>query len=115
MRRGLISCVAMLAFVVAGCGTDEYTVARAHADLRKTGMTDRQATCVLDGLSKHYQQVYIALNTKQVKDAEKQGIKVVDSVNPKAVLLYVRNVFAGVDKVGNDEIAFAQQTVSSCR
>lgn len=116
MRRFVqLLVVGSVLFGAAACGTDEYTVANARTDLRKLGYTDKQATCVLDGLSNHYADQYVKLNSDQVKEANDQGLNVKDVVNPKAVALYVRNVFAGVDKPNNDEIALVKGINATCK
>lgn len=107
--------VGAFAYSATACSTDEYTVAEAKADLRKLGYTEQQANCVLDGLSKHYSDQYVKLNSDQVKEARDRGLAVSDAVNPKAVALYVRNVFAEPSKPKNDEIALAKRINARCK
>ena len=56
-------------------------------------------------LRARYAEQYVKLNNE----------KKVDKVNPDAVALYVRNVFASQAKVGNDEKAFAKTVVALCK
>ena len=88
----------------AGCGTDEYTANEARADLLRLGYSKAQAACVIDGLTQRFSQQYTQLNQQQQ----------VDRVNPKAVALYVRNVFASQDTARNGDIEFTRRLVQRC-
>jgi hypothetical protein len=98
-------CIAAVVAAAAGCATSEYTVSEAQRDLVKTGLTAPQAKCVLDGLTKRFSDRYIKLNNQEQ----------VDRVNPDAVALYVRNVFASQDTASNDDKQFARDLVRRCR
>ena len=91
--------------VLSGCAAKEYTVSEAQRDLVSSGLTQPQAKCVLDGLTARFGARYVKLNNQEK----------VDRVNPDAVALYVRNVFASQDKASNDDKTFAKELVASCR
>ncbi len=90
---------------LAACAASEYTTTHAQSDLAKQGFTQQQAKCLLDGLRKQYADQYIKLNNEQK----------VDRVNPAAVALYVRNVFASPGSLSGDEVAFARSLAHRCR
>jgi hypothetical protein len=106
MRRvlHLVCAIAVLAGL-SGCATNEYTVSEAQRDLVSSGLTQTQAKCVLDGLTARLSARYVKLNNQEK----------VDRVNPDAVALYVRNVFASQDNARNDDKAFAKSLVAGCR
>ena len=106
MRR-VVRFVVALAITagLGGCATNEYKVSEAQRDLVKAGLTQPQAKCVLDGLTSRFSARYVKLNNQEK----------VDRVNPDAVALYVRNVFASQDNVGNDDSVFAKSLVRNCR
>ncbi len=104
-RLARLVSVGLVVAGLAGCATDEYTVAEATSDLLKSGLTEPQAKCVLDGLTKRFSDRYVKLN-----NAEQ-----VDRVNPDAARLYVRNVFASQSNATNDDKAFAKALVAECR
>ena len=113
--RNILAFAVTAACLGSACSADEYTASNARTDLQKLGYSSAQAACILDGLNTHYAAEYIKLNTQQIVDAQKHDATIVASLNPKAVALYVRNVFAGSDEVGNDEKAFAQLLTTRCR
>lgn len=92
------------AVFAAGCGTDEYTARAARGDLVRLGYSQQQADCVIDGLTERFAQQYTQLNQQQQ----------VDRVNPKAVALYVRNVFASQDAAHAVDVEFTRQLVRRC-
>ncbi len=105
-RARLVSLVLVVgcSLAVSGCGTDEYTARQARNDLVHLGLSTQQADCVIGGLTKHFGDQYVRLNQQQK----------VDRVNPKAVALYVRNVFASQDTARPVDVAFTKALVARC-
>jgi len=93
-----------LVVALAACATPEYTATKAERDLERVGVERTHAQCIIKGLRAKYSDDYIRLQHQQA----------VAAINPKEVELYVRNKFAGQDKVLPEEIRDAQRIAKAC-
>jgi hypothetical protein len=102
IRRALGATALVVA--LGACATPEYTATKAQRDLERLGVDRAKAQCIVKGLRAHYSDEYIRLQHQQA----------VAAINPKEVELYVRNKFAGQDKVLPGEIRAAQHIAAGC-